>query len=144
MPSELLKPAIQSLSRMEPTSTSTIASENSTGSGETILATEVLTSSAPMSRIITATQSPDRYSIRLCPYGCSGSAGFPANLKPRSVTTELEASDRLLTASAVMETLLQSVPTTSFPANSKRLQKMPVMPASFPYCVRTAGFRVSV
>ena len=74
----------------------------------------------------------------------SGSAGFPANLKPRSVTTELEASDRLLTASAVMETLLQSVPTTSFPANSKRLQKMPVMPASFPYCVRTAGFRVSV
>ena len=69
---------------------------------------------------------------------------FPASRKPRSVTTELEASDRLLTASAVMETLLQSVPTTSFPANSKRLQKMPVMPASFPYCVRTAGFRVSV
>ena len=138
-----LNAAIQSLRRIDPASTSTRAGENSTGSGCKILDAEVLTSSAPTSRIIAATQSPERYSILWCPYGCSRSAGFSESLKPSSVTTELDASERLLNASAVIETLLQSVPTRSFPANSRILQKMPTHPASFPYCDRTAGFFVS-
>lgn len=54
---------------------------------------------------------PEMYSMRACPYGCSGSAGLPAILKPSRVITEEPASERLLTASAVMEMLWNSSPT---------------------------------
>ena len=49
-----------------------------------------------------------------------------------SVTTELEASERLLTASAVMETLPDRVPTASLAPKSSTLQTMPTAPASLP------------
>ena len=43
-----------------------------------------------------------------------------------------EASERLFTASAVMEMLPNSVPTASLAAHSSTLQKMPTAPAKLP------------
>ena len=64
-------------------------------------------------------------------------------MNPTSVTIEPDASDRLLTASAVIDTLPEIVPARSLSANSRRLQTMPVTPASRPYPARTAGSEVS-
>ena len=90
------------------------------------------------------TITPERYSMRAWPNGCSLSAGLPASLNPTSVTIEEPESVRLLTASAVMETLLNSVPTAIFIANSSRLVTMPTSPATRPHFSRTAGFSVSL
>ena len=102
------------------------------GSGVMIFLTEVLSSSTPISRIIADTASPDRYSTRPKPNGCSRSGLRAASLKPRSVITELPASDRLLKASAVIAIEPLSVPASSLPANSTRFRKMPTAPQSTP------------
>ena len=47
------------------------------------------------------------------------------------------ASERLFTASAVMETLPAIVPTKNLPAKSSVLQNMPTFPDSLPYAVLT-------
>lgn len=62
---------------------------------------ESLISSYAIRRIAAATISPDTYSIRPWPNGCSESGFAPASLNPISVTAEDPASDRLLNASAV-------------------------------------------
>src|SRR5699024_7134467 len=138
LPRERKKPAIQSFTPMESSSTTKVAMENSTASGWMIFWKEDFARSNPMIRINAATTRPERYSYRACPYGCSASAGCCAILNPRSVTTEEDASDKLLTASAMMDTEFASHPTRSLPANSKRLQTMPVIPASLPMAECTA------
>ena len=55
-----------------------------------------------------------------------------AILEPSRLTTLEEASDRLFTASAVMDTEPLSVPTSSLPANSSTLQPMPTKLAALP------------
>ena len=54
------------------------------------------------------------YSILAWPYGWSSSAGFSDNLKPIRVTIDEPASEILLIASAVMETLFETEPTMNF------------------------------
>ncbi len=83
-------------------------------------------------RINIATDSPARYSYRACPKGCSGSAGFLESRKPPSVAMEEEASERLLIASAVMDTEPDNRPTTVFPIQRSRLHTIPTAPDSVP------------
>ena len=118
--------------RIESTSTTTSAAENSTATGCRIFSTELLASSTAMIRMANATNRPEKYSIRAWPKGCSSSAGLAAIRKPSSMMIELEASERLLIASAVMDTEAESRPIVSFAANSSRLQRMPTTPVSFP------------
>ena len=54
------------------------------------------------------------------------------------------ASDRLLNASAVTDTLCRTSPITNFAANRNTLQKIPTMLASTPYAVRTDIFSTSL
>ena len=54
--------AIHSFTAMEAASTPTVTQLKSTGVGEKIFSTLLLSSSTPMTRIITATISPERYS----------------------------------------------------------------------------------
>ena len=49
---------------------------------------------------------------------------------------ELEASERLFMASAVMDTEPDTVPTSSFMAHSSKLAAMPTMPLSRPTPLR--------
>ncbi len=88
--------------------------------------------------------SPEIYSIRAWPYGCPASAGFPDILKLISVTMADPESDRLLTASAIMDMLPARTPAVIFTAHSNRLVTIPVMPDSFPYASRTLGSDVSL
>ena len=54
-----------------------------------------------------------------------------------------EASERLLTASAVIATEPLSRPTSIFPAKSSTLQPMPTILAALPYALRTRSFFTS-
>ena len=75
---------------------------NDTASGRRIFAIEPRASSTPTSRMAIDTASPETYSIRPCPKGCSLSEGAQAILKPTRVTTDEPASERLLKASATI------------------------------------------
>jgi hypothetical protein len=44
-----------------------------------------------------------------------------------------EASDRLFTASAMIETLPETLPAMNFPVNRRKLQIIPTQPDNFPY-----------
>ena len=63
-------------------------------------------------------------------------------MKLKSVTAEEPASERLLTASAVMAMLLVSEPIKNFAMVSRRLQAIPTAPLRTPYRERTAAFAV--
>ena len=86
-----------------------------------------------------ATTSPETYSIRAWPKGCSLSAGREDILNPIRVTTEEVASDRLLMPSARTEMLPNKAPISAFPPPKSRLQTTPTNPAILPYRVRTSG-----
>ena len=58
---------IHSLTRMDATSTTTVSQPKLTGVGSSVLAKLSLNSSTPMTRIITETASPARYSYRAWP-----------------------------------------------------------------------------
>ena len=62
LPMPRLKRAIQSLTAMDMSSTITVAQLNTTPVGCRIFSTLLLSSSTPMTRIITATIRPERYS----------------------------------------------------------------------------------
>ena len=86
----------------------------------------------------------DRYSILPCPKGWSLSAGFSAIFTPTKLMIDDPASDRLLNASAVTETLWSTRPTINFTIKRNTLQKIPTMLASTPYAVRTDIFSTSL
>ena len=69
------------------------------------------------------------YSIRPWPKGCSASAGLFAILKPIIVIIEEAASDKLLNASAKIETELENKPTDNFIINKIKLVTIPTIPA---------------
>ena len=58
---------IHSLTRMDATSTTTVSQPKLTGVGSSVLAKLSLNSSTPMTKIITETASPARYSYRAWP-----------------------------------------------------------------------------
>ena len=97
-----------------------------------ILSKEDFVRSKPTKTMKKATTSPDMYSILAWPKGCSLAAGRPDSLKPMRVTKLLVASDRLLTPSARIETLLNSQPAMILAALKRALQQMPTMPAILP------------
>ena len=66
-----------------------------------------------------------RYSTRPCPRGCSRSAGFAASRVPTMVINEDMASLRLFSASMVMATEWDIIPTKALKPASKRLVTMP-------------------
>ena len=74
----------------------------STGWGRRIFSRDPLPSSTPIRMMTMDTTRPETYSIRPWPKGWSRSGALAARWKPRSVTTEDPASERLLKASAVM------------------------------------------
>ena len=117
---------------MEAASTPTESQEKATSSGWKILPTLSRRSSTPSSSTMKATASEAMYSMRAWPKGWSASAGLPASLKPMSVMMEDPASERLLTASAVMATDPETDPARNFPAKSSALSAMPTMPDSLP------------
>ena len=84
------------------------------------------------------------YSILPCPKGWSLSAGFSAIFTPTKLMMDDPASDRLLNASAVTETLWSTSPTINFTIKRNTLQKIPTMLASTPYAVRTDIFSTSL
>ena len=132
LPMVRLKVNSQSLTRMDAASTPTVTQENAASSGWMILSMLVLISSKPSSRMMKATTSDAMYSMRAWPKGWSSSAGLPASLNDSSEITDEPASERLLTASAAMDTEPDTVPTMNFPANSSALSTMPVRPVSCP------------
>ena len=102
--------------------------ENSTSCGSMIFSMLDLASSMPIRKIKNETIMALMYSARPWPNGWSSSTGFFAIFAPMIVTTFDEASDRLLAASAVMETELVNRPTANFTAVKIRLQQMPAPP----------------
>ena len=132
LPKERLKKHIHSLTAMEAASTTTVTALTESASGDAIFSAEDLKSSTPTRVMSRETIKPDMYSIRPWPKGCSGSAGRLAIFSPAMVTTEEPVSDRLLKASAIMDTLPDKRPASSLKANKMRLQIMPVIPASRP------------
>ncbi|MPM78610.1 hypothetical protein SDC9_125621 [bioreactor metagenome] len=96
-----------------------------------------LNSSTPITIIRTVTISPERYSYLPWPYGCSSSAGLLAILKPNRLMILEEASERLFTASAVMDTEPEIVPIIILPRKSKTLHRIPTVLENLPYAVRT-------
>ena len=100
----------------------------STAAGWSIFSKLLLPSSTPMRRMRAETTSPEIYSMRPWPKGCSGSGFFPARRKPRRVTSEEPASERLLKASAVTAMEPERVPAKNLPKKSSRFQPMPTAP----------------
>ena len=131
-PMRRLSTLIHNLTRMETTSTAAASQPNCTGVGCSTLAKLSLSSSTPMTKIMTETASPARYSYRAWPYGWPESAGRAPSLKPTRLTRLELASERLFKPSAVMETLPASVPAAVLPANSSRLHTTLTMHARLP------------
>ena len=102
---------------------------NDTGVGVIIFWKEVLTNCNPTSITIKETTIAVIYSIRPCPKGCSASAGLFAILNPMIVIIEEAASDKLLNASAKIETELESNPTDNLIKKSNELVIIPIIPA---------------
>ena len=132
LPSFLLNRPSQSLTRIEPISTPTATQLRSGSSGEKILEKDSLMRSTPITRMKKETIMDATYSIRACPKGCSRSAGFAEMRKEISEMICDPASERLLIASAVIETDPNSVPTVNLAANKSRFKMMPTMLANIP------------
>jgi len=111
-------------------------------SGDLILPMESFRKVNPTSNTRKDTMSAEIYSIRPCPKGCSSSAGLLAIFTPTKLISDEPASDRLLKASAVTDTLCTISPTINFTMNKNTLHKMPTMLARTPYAVRTDTFSV--
>ena len=79
----------------------------------------------------------DTYSILAWPNGCSLSAGFAAILKLTKDIIDDPASERLLSASAIIAIENESIPATSLIAASIRLVIIPTMLENTPYLSRT-------
>ena len=120
---------IHSLTAMDATNTPADNQPKLTGVGCSTLSALSLSSSMPMTRIMTETARPARYSYRAWPKGCFSSAGRAPSRNPARLTMLELASDKLFMASAVMATLPNSVPTRNLPANSSTLQTIPVIQA---------------
>ena len=132
LPSFRLNRHNQTLQRMLPIRIITVTILASTASGCRIFSMEDFPSSKPRIKIRKAMIRPATYSERPCPKGWSLSAGLEAILNPSRVIMELPASDRLLKASATMETLALSNPTIPLPAKSNRLTRIPTIPLAIP------------
>ena len=87
------------------TSTTRATGVRAFSSGVRIFSMDDMPSCSPRKMTMNETMTPERYSMRAWPNGCFSSAGLLAILKPMSVTTDEPESVRLLTASAVTETL---------------------------------------
>ena len=105
---------------------------NSTGWGWRIFSRDPLPSSTPMRMMTMDTTRPETYSSRPWPKGWSRSGSLAARWKPRSVTTEDPASERLLKASAVMAMEALRNPARSLQAKSRRFKAMPTHPHRTP------------
>ena len=103
-----------------------------TSSGLNILITEDLPSSTPIKRIMNDTIKADIYSSLPWPKGCSLSTGLLASLAPAIVTTFEPASDKLLNASAVIDTEPDTVPIMNLTMHRKALQIIPHQPLIVP------------
>ena len=101
-------------------------------SGDLILCIESFKKVNPTSRTRKDTTNAEIYSIRPWPKGCSSSAGLLAILTPTKLMSEEPASDRLLNASAITDTLCTVNPTINFTIKSRMLQKMPTILANTP------------
>ena len=93
---------------------------------------ESVRSSIPTRRIRKDTTIDAIYSNLACPNGCSRSAGLEDSLKLRSDITEAPASEKLLSASAVMATEEESMPMISFAVESSMFVIIPTILASVP------------
>ena len=89
-------------------------------------------SSKPIRNIKNETTRALMYSILPWPNGCSSSTGLLASFAPKIVTMFELASERLLTASAVIETEFVTLPTTNLSMQSIMLQNMPTIPEAMP------------
>ena len=131
-PSFLLNMPIHSFTPMDRTSMMTDTAWNFNSSGFCILRMESLKNVNPTCSTRKDTTSAAIYSILPWPKGCSSSAGLLAILTPTSPTMEEPASDRLLNASAMTETLCRKNPTAPLTTNKRTLQKMPTTLANTP------------
>ena len=125
------------MKHIETTRTHTASRLNSVSAGCIILSRESVNSSKPIIKIINETISDATYSKRSCPNGWSRSAGFAEMRKLTNEITDDAASERLLSASAVIEILPASVPVMNFPANRRRFIAIPTMLAIVPQVLRT-------
>ena len=132
-----LKQNSHSFAPMETSSTPTVTQLRAASSGCNIFWMELCISSTPKSRIRNATIMEAMYSMRAWPKGCLRSAGLFAILKLTNEITEDPASDRLLTASATLDTLPVREPTANLPAKSRAFRQMPTAPATLPQRSRT-------
>ena len=137
-PESILRPILRlnknnhSFAKMESPKMTAETVLNTVSWGENILATELFNSSKPMRMTKKDTAMDATYSMRAWPKGWSRSAGFAERRKLTSDMICEAASDRLLTASAVMETAPDNTPANSLPAQRMRLTIIPTMLTSVP------------
>ena len=131
-----LKANRNSLTAIAAASTRMSASEKPPSCGEKMLCTDCAASSAATARMSTATMSAATGSARLCPKGCSLSAGLPLTRKPISDTVFDPQSVRLLMPSASTEIMPDTAPSAIFAPASSRLHAMPSTPEKTPARVR--------
>lgn len=95
------------------------------GVGFIIFKIDDLKSSKPIRRMRNDTISPEMYSILPWPNGWSVSGLFPPRRKPKRVTKDEPASERLLKASAVTEMAPERVPATNLIINKSTFNIIP-------------------
>ena len=100
--------------------------------GVIILDIHELNNSNETNKISTDTSKPPMYSLFLCPYGCSLSAGLAFILNEKTLIIELRESLILLMASPIIEILEVIIPIISFKTTSKTLAKTPTPPHTIP------------
>ena len=66
------------------------------------------------------------------------------NIKPTNVKTDEIVSDKLLMASAMIETLPESKPIINLLTNKNKLETSPIRPAKAPNAVRFSNLRRSI
>ena len=102
--------------------------EVSNAFGFLIASTEDFINSNPINKMKNETIKPERYSHLPWPQGWSSSGFLEESLKPKIVTTEAAASDKLLKASATTATDFETTPARSFNKNRKILKHIPTIP----------------
>jgi hypothetical protein len=110
-----------------------------TVSGTNIFFAESIIDSAPTNKIKNETIIDAMYSILACPNGCPLSAGFAEILKLIKEMTDDPASERLLSASAVIATEAASKPAKILIIANTKFVAIPTMLDIVPYCFLTAG-----
>ena len=99
-----------------------------------------LANNIPISNINNDITKPDTYSYLAYPYGCTLLAFLHDNLKPIIVNIDVNESDKLLKASAIILTLLLIKPIISFISPKIRLEIIPKVPAKAPYLFLNSVF----